>query len=156
MTALELIICSTPAHFTLAKKLTKDYLLWLDEDLCYQGIENELETFHKMYNAPSGAFIYILKDGEIAGGVGVRKLTDGICEMKRLFVYDTYRGHQLGQLLCDKLILISKEFGYKKMRLDTLPKLNNAVKLYKQIGFYVISNYYDNPDKRVKYMEINL
>ncbi|MEJ6735706.1 MAG: GNAT family N-acetyltransferase [Flavobacteriales bacterium] len=152
----ELIICSTSTHFNLAKKLTNDYMVWLGEDLHYQGIEKELETFHQMYNTPNGAFIYVLIDGEIAGGVGVRKLADGICEMKRLFVYDTYRGYQLGQLLCEKLLLISKDLGYSKMRLDTLPTLKNAVQLYKDLGFYEISKYYKNPDKRVAYMEIEL
>jgi len=76
--------------------------------------------------------------------------------MKRLFVYDTYRGYQLGELLCEKLLIISKELGYSKMRLDTLPILKNAVQLYKGLGFYEISKYYNNPDERVTYMEIEL
>ena len=156
MTEPELIICDTPSHFDLAIKLTKDYVVWLGEDLHYQGIEKELENFHKMYNSPNGAFIYVLIDGNVAGGVGVRKLTDGTCEMKRLFVYDTCRGYQLGQYLCQKLIAISKDLGYSKMRLDTLPRLKNAVQLYKYLGFYEISNYNNNPDERVRYMEIVL
>ncbi|MDG1477289.1 MAG: GNAT family N-acetyltransferase [Vicingaceae bacterium] len=153
---LKLNICNSSAEFELAKKLTKDYMDWLGEDLCYQGIEKEMETFHIMYNKPIGAFIYVLINGEITGGIGVRKLEDGICEMKRLFVYEKFRGHQLGLLMCEELLKISKNLGYKKMRLDTLPKLKNAVKLYESLGFYETAKYYNNPDERVNYMEIKL
>ena len=146
---LKLNICNSSAEFELAKKLTKDYMDWLGEDLCYQGIEKEMETFHIMYNKPIGAFIYVLINGEITGGIGVRKLEDGICEMKRLFVYEKFRGHQLGLLMCEELLKISKNLGYKKMRLDTLPKLKNAVKLYESLGFYETAKYYNNPDERV-------
>lgn len=153
---MEFITCKTTNHFNLAKKLTHDYMEWLGEDLCYQGIENELENFHKMYNSPKGAFIYVIINGEIAGGVGVRELEEGICEMKRLYVYNKFRGNNLGHLLCEKLIKEGKDLGYNKMRLDTLPKLKNAVSLYKDLGFYEISKYYDNPDERVNYFEISL
>lgn len=152
----EFIICNTPTHFSLAKKMTNDYMDWLGEDLYYQGIDKELETFHKMYNSPFGAFIYVLIDDNIAGGVGVRNLSDEICEMKRLFVYEKYRGHQIGVKLCKKLIEVSKELGYQKMRLDTLPSLKNAVQLYKDLGFYKTPKYYNNPDERVLYWELSL
>jgi len=152
----ELITCHTTTEFNLAKKLTNDYMEWLGEDLCYQGIDKELETFHIMYNKPIGCFIYAKIDGEIAGGVGVRLLEKGICEMKRLFVYKKFRGQQIGSLLCNELIKASKELGCQKMRLDTLPKLKNALQLYKGLGFYDISKYYNNPDERVVYMELTL
>jgi len=153
---IELNICSIPSEFNLAKKLTKDYMEWLGEDLCYQGIEKEMETFHIMYNKPIGAFIYVVVDGEIAGGVGVRKLENDICEMKRLFVYDKFRGQKLGLILCQKLIEVSKELGYQKMRLDTLPSLKSALKVYQNLGFYETSQYYNNPDERVLYWELKL
>ena len=150
----ELIICNTPEHFSLAKKLTQDYMAWLGEDLFYQGIEKEFEIFHKMYNKPTGCFIYAMINGAVAGGVGIRFLEEGICEMKRLFVYDDFRGHQLGRILSEELINVSKELGYHKMRLDTIPRLKNAMQLYRDLGFYKIPKYYNNPDKSVVYFEL--
>ncbi|MGB0881837.1 MAG: GNAT family N-acetyltransferase [Vicingaceae bacterium] len=152
----KLIICNTLHDFDLAKKMTLDYFDWLGEDLFYQGLEREMSFFHHIYNKPKGAFIYVKINDEIAGGVGVRKLEEGICEMKRLYVYEKYRGHNLGQLLCDKLIEISKQLGYSKMRLDTLPTLKNAVELYEKMGFNPIPKYYNNPDARVVYLEKEL
>ena len=156
MTKPELIICTTPAHFNSAKKLTKDYMDWLGLDLHYQGIDNEFENFDKMYGKPNGSFIYATIDGKIAGGVGTRFLETGVCEMKRLFVYEEFRGYNLGEIICYELLKISKELGYSKMRLDTIPKLNNAMQLYKNLGFYEISKYYNNPDKSVVYFELSL
>jgi carbonic anhydrase len=152
---LELMICRSSTHFSLAKKLTQDYMLWLGEDLFYQGIEKEFEIFHKMYNKPIGCFIFAMINGSVAGGVGVRFLAEGICEMKRLFVYDKFRGHQLGKILSEELIKVSKDLGYKKMRLDTIPRLDNALKLYQELGFYQIPKYYENPDDRVIYFELD-
>ncbi|MFB0923986.1 MAG: GNAT family N-acetyltransferase [Vicingaceae bacterium] len=156
MTKPELIICTTPAHFNSAKKLAKDYMDWLGLDLHYQGIDNEFENFDKMYGKPNGSFIYATIDGKIAGGVGTRFLETGVCEMKRLFVYEEFRGYNLGEIICYELLKISKELGYSKMRLDTIPKLNNAMQLYKNLGFYEISKYYNNPDKSVVYFELSL
>ena len=87
---IELIRCSSSVHFNGAKNLTQDYMAWLGEDLFYQGIEKEFEIFHEMYNQPTGCFIMALINGVVAGGVGVRFFDKGICEMKRLFVYDLY------------------------------------------------------------------
>jgi len=152
----KLIICSTAEHFNNAKKLTNDYMNWLGEDLFYQGIEKEFEVFHEMYNKPTGCFIYVVINDTVTGGVGVRFLDEGICEMKRLFVYDDFRGHQLGRIMSEELIKVSKELGYKKMRLDTIPRLKNAMELYRNLGFYEIPKYYNNPDKSVVYFELEL
>jgi ribosomal protein S18 acetylase RimI-like enzyme len=153
MVTIELKTCTTPEQFSLAKTLTQDYMDWLGEDLCYQGIDKERDTFHIMYGKPAGCFVYVLVDNKIAGGVGVRKLEDGICEMKRLFVYDEFRGHKLGQILSEELLKLSIELGYSKMRLDTIPRLKNALNLYRDLGFYEIPSYYNNPDKSVIFFE---
>lgn len=153
---IEIVICTTSEHFDSAKQLTKDYMVWLGEDLFYQGVEKEFEIFHEMYNKPKGCFIYAMVNGKVVGGLGVRYLEEGICEMKRLFVYDSFRGHKLGKILSKELIKISKELGYNRMRLDTIPRLKNAMDLYLDLGFYEIPKYYNNPDKSVVYFELIL
>lgn len=156
MKNIELIKCESPADFSSAIVLAKDYMEWLGLDLYYQGIEKEFETFDRMYGDSTGAFVYAKVNGEIAGGVGVRFLEDGICEMKRLFVYDQFRGHQLGLILSKELLKLSVDLGYEKMRLDTIPRLKSAMKLYENLGFYEIPRYYNNPDESVIYFEKKL
>ena len=109
-----------------------------------------------MYGKPEGCFIYATINGAIAGGVAIRKLDSKICEMKRLFVYNSFQGNGLGKVLCGEIILIARELGYSKMRLDTVSKLKSAIRLYEKIGFYEIEEYCPNPDPTVKYMELEL
>ena len=131
-------------------------LKWLGMNLDFQNTEKEFQVFETMYGKPEGCFIYATINGAIAGGVAIRKLDAKICEMKRLFVYNSSQGKGLGQFLCEKIISIASELGYSKMRLDTVAKLKSAIGLYKKIGFYEIEAYCPNPDPTVKYMELEI
>ncbi|WP_394789333.1 GNAT family N-acetyltransferase, partial [Rhodoferax sp.] len=97
------------------------------------------------------------QDQKLAGCIALRKRGDGVCEMKRLFVRDDFRGHKIGVQLIEKIIEDAREIGYKKMRLDTFPpKMGKAVKLYESHGFQAIPPYYNNPHKGVLFMELSL
>ena len=146
--------CTTEQDYSLAVKLTKDYMDWLDVDLCFQNIDKEFASFSDMYGGDEGVFLLGLYNGEVAGGVGLRKLEDNICEMKRLYVYDQYKRKGLGNRLCMMLIDEAKQLGYTKMRLDTLREMVSAVDLYKKLGFVEIGPYRFNPEKSVVYMEL--
>lgn len=148
--------CTSPEDFEIAKSITNDYMKWLDMDLSFQSTDNEFQIFDKMYGKPEGCFIYAKIGDYIVGGVGTRKIGEGICEMKRLFVYNEFQGMGIGKLLSDKIIDISREFGYVKMRLDTVKRLEKAISLYEKSGFYEIPAYYANPDPTVKYFELKL
>ena len=67
-------------------------MIWLGMDLGFQNTDKEFAVFNRMYGEASGAYIYALINGDVAGGVGFRKLSNDICEMKRLYVYEDYRG----------------------------------------------------------------
>jgi len=149
-----LYTCTTSADFAIAKSLTVAYFQWLGMNLDFQNTKKEFEVFHEMYGASSGCFIYLKVNDTIAGGVGIRRLTDEICEMKRLYVSPELQGDGFGRRLCDEIILIAKNLGYVKMRLDTVSKLKSANALYEKLGFDDIPAYYDNPDPTVRYMEL--
>jgi len=150
------IVCRTPDDFERAKSVTADYMKWLDMDLCFQNIEKELELFHIMYAGPQGAYIYAVCGNEPAGGVACRRMTEEICEMKRLFVYPGFRGRGIGRRLCEQIIATAKGLSYRKMRLDTVARLDSAITLYGSLGFYDIEKYCDNPDATARFMELDL
>ena len=148
--------CILPADYSQAISLTRDYLDWLDLDLAYQGVEAELRKFPLMYGSPNGLFLLAYSGESVAGGVGLRTLETDICEMKRLFVYDQFKGLGVGRKLCEQLIDQGTNMGFKSMRLDTLARMKPAISLYTKLGFEVIAPYCFNPDATAVFMERQL
>ncbi|HTP59215.1 MAG TPA: bifunctional helix-turn-helix transcriptional regulator/GNAT family N-acetyltransferase, partial [Spirochaetia bacterium] len=116
------------ADIEAARVLMKEYAAFLGEDLTFQRFEKELAGLPGKYAPPSGALFLVLSPsaagkGAPAGCVALRKLSPGICEMKRLFVRPNYRGQGMGRLLAERVIQEGEALGYKAMRLDTLERL---------------------------------
>jgi len=140
-----------------ARTIFREYEAWIDLDLCFQGFEAELASLPGKYAMPDGRLLLAYVDDCLAGCIAMRKLEDGICEMKRLFVRDDFRGLRIGISLIERLIAEAREIGYSKMRLDTFPpKMGKAVSLYETHGFVEIPPYYENPHSDVLFMELSL
>ena len=140
-----------------ARALFREYETWLGMDLCFQNFEQEVADLPGKYAPPSGRLYLAYVDNQLAGCIAMRTIGDGICEMKRLFVRDGFRGARIGVSLIEQLIEDARSEGYERMRLDTFPpKMGKAVKLYESHGFRPISKYYDNPHEGVLFMELDL
>ena len=140
-----------------ARALFREYETWLGMDLCFQNFEQEVAELPGKYAPPAGRLYLAYVDDRLAGCVAMRPLGDGICEMKRLFVRDGFRGARIGVSLIERLIEDARAEGYERMRLDTFPpKMGKAVSLYEAHGFRPIPPYYDNPHEGVLFMELEL
>jgi GNAT superfamily N-acetyltransferase len=147
----------TPGDIEHVRELFREYSAWVEVDLCFQNFEKELAELPRNYAAPGGRLLLAFHDAQLAGCVGLRKIGEGVCEMKRLFVRDAFRGKGIGRGLIESIILEATEIGYDRMRLDTLPpQMNYAIALYRSFGFKEIEPYYDNPVPGAKFMELNL
>lgn len=154
---IEIKAAETAEQIEEIRKLFREYEKSLSLDLCFQNFEAELSELPGKYAAPAGRLFLATVDGKSAGCIALRKLEKGICEMKRLFVRNEFRGLDLGNKLIEKIIEEARAVGYEKMRLDTLPsKMAKAVKLYKSHGFHEIAPYYSNPNGETLFMEKNL
>ncbi|HSP48489.1 MAG TPA: GNAT family N-acetyltransferase [Clostridiaceae bacterium] len=138
------------------RQLFREYAESLEIDLCFQNFEEELEALPGKYAAPEGTMILALVDGESAGCIALRKSSEGIAEMKRLFVRDDYRGLHIGKRLVQLILMEAAKLGYSYIRLDTLSTMKEAVSLYQSFGFYEIEPYIYNPIEDAKYMELKL
>jgi GNAT superfamily N-acetyltransferase len=122
------------------------YADFLGVDLTYQKFEDEMAAMPGKYAPPEGALLLARgSDGAALGCVGLRPLSDGICEMKRLYVTEAARGLGLGRALADAVVADARRIGYAEMLLDTLPRLEAAIMLYENMGFRPIPAYYDTP-----------
>jgi GNAT superfamily N-acetyltransferase len=137
-----------------ARGIFREYEAWLGLDLCFQGFEEELAALPGRYSLPDGRLFLAYTDARLSGCAALRKLGPGICEMKRLFVRDEFRGLGIGRMLIDALISAAEDIGYSRMLLDTYPlKMKKAVDLYRSYGFAEIPAYYENPYDGVLFME---
>lgn len=128
----------------------------ITEYLGMQGYDEELKNIDKKYGMPYGRMFLAYWEDKIAGCVGLRKMDDERCEMKRLYVRPEFRGRYIGNELVEKIVDSAREIGYKEMYLDTLPFLKSAIKMYKGFGFYEIERYNDNPIDDSVYLKLDL
>jgi tRNA pseudouridine38-40 synthase len=140
----------------IVKELFIKYQENLGISLCFQNFDEELERFSEIYGEPNGTILLAKDRGIPVGIVALKKLEEGICEMKRLFVIPEYQGYGIGRQLAEKLLEIAKSLGYKKIKLDTLERLKSAVGLYKSLDFNVTKPYNYNPEEDIIYFEKEL
>jgi ribosomal protein S18 acetylase RimI-like enzyme len=138
------------------RRLFEEYAASLGIDLCFQGFDQELASLPGNYARPAGRLVLARHQSEPAGCVALRVLEPGICEMKRLYVRPQFRGSGLGRLLITRVIQEAKEAGYGQMRLDTLPSMQVAISLYRQLGFSDRSPYGTNPVAGAVFLELPL
>jgi ribosomal protein S18 acetylase RimI-like enzyme len=154
--AVRLIQAETVEQVAEAHKLFEEYADSIGTDLCFQNFAQELAALPGEYVPPTGRLILAYDDEEAAGCVALRKLEEGVCEMKRLYVRPAFRGTGLGRRLAEAVIAEAAEIGYPKMRLDTLPQMISAIAMYRKLGFREIEPYRFNPVGGTLYMELNL
>ncbi len=121
-----------------------------------QNYDHETENLEEKYGLPYGRLYIAYYDGNVAGCIGLRKLDEENCELKRLYVKPEYRGKNIGSFLVKSIIEEAKEIGYKHILLDTLPFLETAINIYKQYGFYEIESYNNTPMDNLIYLKYDL
>ncbi|KAJ6185248.1 hypothetical protein N7519_006549 [Penicillium mononematosum] len=157
--------------------LFSGYATSLGIDLTFQSFQEELDSLPGKYAPSQGGALLIARvdtgvqehntDGLVdpiippqfpsaLGCVALRRSSDGWCEMKRLYVLEEARGERLGEKLVQAILAQARALGYRGMRLDTLPEMTAAQRLYRKYGFVDIAPYYDTPIQRTVFMGCEL
>lgn len=94
---------------------------------------------------PHGVYLAGYRGGRAVCGGGLKRLPDGACEIKRMYVVPQARGHGLAGTLLRALEDAARDLGYSIARLDTGIRQPHAQRLYESEGYVPIGNFNGNP-----------
>lgn len=138
------------------RALFVEYVEWLDVDLAFQGFPEELAGLPGAYAPPAGRLLVARAQGPAAGCVALKPRGPGTAEMKRLWVRPAFRGQGLGRALAEAAIAGAREIGYRRLVLDSLPKLAPAIAMYRRMGFTDTAPYYEGALPGMTFLEMIL
>ena len=153
---------SSEQDYRAFSQLIGEYVSWLrsryeqdnwfiTEVLDKQSLSSELDNLSTMYGSANGRAFLAVSDNEVRGCGAYRRLADGTCEMKRLFVPVRFQGAGLGRRICSALIASARADGFRLMRLDTGNLMKEAITMYRSFGFEECSPYYEYPGQLLPY-----
>jgi GNAT superfamily N-acetyltransferase len=115
----------------------------------YPGVELDGPSMPKAgpaeLSGPSGAFLVGFLDGQPVCCGGVKRLPDGACEIKKMYVVPEARRRGLARRLLVALEDEARRLGYTTARLDTGPRQPHAKALYASEGYVEVANFNGNP-----------
>lgn len=153
---LKIFPVETDKDLEIVKRLFIEYADSLGFDLSFQNFDEELANLPGDYAPPTGCLLLAKYKDQPAGCVALRKLSDGICEGKRLYVRPQFRGLKIGRKLVEAIIAEARRIGYSSIRGDTVPSMQIAQALYASLGFKEIEPYCRNPVEGAKFIELKL
>ncbi len=145
---LELVRVTGATDIAAVRELFAEYAGAVDEPHCFAGFEQELAALPAGYEV-----ILLAKD---AGCVGLRRLDQRTAEIKRLYVRAAHRCSGLGRRLAEAAIGAAREAGYSRVVLDSLPKMREAIALYRSLGFRETPPYLACPTPGAVCFELSL
>jgi GNAT superfamily N-acetyltransferase len=94
---------------------------------------------------PGGAYLVGFEGDEAIAGGGLRRLSEGAAEIKRMYVRPAARSRGVARALLVALEDAARSLGYAVVRLDTGPKQVHGLALYRSAGYADVAPYNDNP-----------
>ena len=154
--SLEIVESESATGLLAVQELWRNYWRALGLPPDFQGFEEESRSLPGKYAPPAGRLLLLRIDDHPAGTVAFRPLGHDACEAKRLYVHTAYRRCGVARSLLKELIKEARLSGYRAIYGDTLPTMDSALDLYRNIGFKEIKPYSNNPTPGAIYLRLAL
>jgi ribosomal protein S18 acetylase RimI-like enzyme len=154
--ALEIRQVRDDADLVHARSLFLEYAQSLPFRLEFQDFDREVTSLPGEYAPPRGRLLLAFVRSAAAGCVALRPWDEERCEMKRMYVRPEHRGTGIGRALAEAVMVEGGAAGYRWMRLDTVPGMEEALGLYRSLGFAPIPPYRHNPIPGAVFLEAGL
>lgn len=105
---------------------------------------SDITDFQNHYLNNNGLFLVLVDDEKVVGTGAIRRLDSDNAELKRMWFLPPYRSRCLGYQMAQQLLAFARSTGYKNVRLDTDQKQQQAIRLYRRLGFLPIPRYNDS------------
>ncbi len=101
------------------------------------GKDNDLNDIEQNYFKKDGYFgiVIDIHSHKIVGTFGLYSVNKDVCELRKMYLLKQARGKGIGKYMLNYAIEIAKEKKYKKIILETITPLKEAISLYKKTGF---------------------
>lgn len=153
---LRIAHASTTDEFRVVSELIAEYVGWcrrryraypqlVDRYFGAADMAREVADAGKAYAAPAGAVLIAMAHNQPAGCVALRSPSDGVGEVKRLYVRPEFRGFGIGRSLVVNLVALARRNRVRTLRLETGDLFTEAQGLYRTLGFQPIASYSDAP-----------
>lgn len=101
-----------------------------------EGTDLDLADLDGAYLKSGGAFDVLIDEaGEVVGTVGLSRISDLTCELRKMYLARSARGQGEGRRLLLHALARAKQLGFRRIELETASVLREAIALYVAHGF---------------------
>lgn len=97
-------------------------------------VDGHLEDLASL-QPPKGIIYFLVVEGNITGMGAIRKVSEGIGEIKRMYIRPQYRGRGYRTQMLDTLLAKGRKLGCTVFVLETSKFMTTAQHIYRSVGF---------------------
>lgn len=115
----------------LVFSVLKEYSLKPDPN----STDTDLDAIEQHYFSQNGFFAALEINNAIVATVGLHRVDNTTCELRKMYCLPEHRGCGVGRVLMEFALAKARELGYNRVILETASPLLEAIGLYKKFGF---------------------
>jgi GNAT superfamily N-acetyltransferase len=124
-----------PMAAPLLAGLSREY------DVRYGEIDEMASVGAEVFDPPAGTFLVLVDGDEVLAGGGLRRFSDGICEVKRMWTAPGHRRKGYASRVLTGLEDAARAAGYSALLLETGPRQPEAIAFYTARGYHRVPYY---------------